>query len=257
MIKKGKNMFLKRLIIFISIAPFFGVSAMQQQKSQQQESQDHLFILLQKLVSHDKDNSIIIFPIKTNDLHDTKTKRKKSEEILSDIALNGVRVSLGLITEIAGKSFLVVDNKVDNYEDDPAQLEGWLCRLADKEIIKKSVNSESTESYGASFIVYNMPYYKQNEGCFDWAYGENLCDLLEHRKDACLVLIDEDIYNKKEDIVHAIYRQFYGKKKVLQYDKTYQKLTEYEPGLFSEIPFPTIMFWSALASVGLYCVMQS
>jgi hypothetical protein len=224
---------------------------------QQQDAQDHVFILLQDLVRLDNKDSIIIFPIKTNILEDETAKRKKSETVLSDIALNGIRVSLELNIADTGKSFLAIDNKVNDYEEDPACFQGLLCKKVDEKIVKNKVNCTSTESHESSFIVYNMPYYKQDTGCFDWAYGNDLCELIRFRNEPCLVLIDEDIYNKKEDIVDEIYRRFYGKKKVFQYDKNAQKLTEYKPCFLSEIPFPTVIFWAAVAGVGLYYSMSS
>lgn len=230
----------------------FNLSAMQKQRET-----DHIHILLQDLVRSNTKNSIVIVPFKTNDLEKGTVKRKTSESVLYSNALNGVRVSLELNIPQSGKAFLLVDNKADNYEENPTHSHAWLCKKVDENPTKYRIACSSSDAYESSFIVYNMPYYKQNKGSFDWAYGEDLCDLICYREEPCLVLIDEDIFNQKEDVVHEIYARFYGKKKVLQYDKESQKYTEYEPGLLSAMPFSVMVVWAALATVGLYCLMPS
>jgi len=240
-----------KMIVMICCTMLFNLSAMQKQ-----HETELIHILLQDLVQRDNTNSIVIVPFKTNNLQDKTAKRKASETTLCNIALNGVRVCLGLHIPEPGKAFLLVDNKADNYEENPTHSHAWLCKKEDEKPTKYRIDSSSSAIYDSSFIVYNMPYYKHNEGCFDWAYGDDLCDLISWRDEPCLVLIDEDIYNKKEDTVDEIYRRFYGKKKVLQYDKESQKYTEYEPSLLSAIPFSIKVFWAAVAGVGLYYSMS-
>lgn len=242
-----------RIMLILCCALFLNVSAMKEQSQQ-----DQMWTLVRKLVRPGNEDSIIVFSFKTNTLSDKREKRRESETVLSDIALRGIRLSLLLDTATVGKKFLFVDNKVTHYEKNPACSQGLLVSKGmHGETPKENVSLKSTGSYNSSFIVYNMPYYKQDEGCFNWAYGEDLRDIICYRKEPCLILIDEDIYNKQEDIIDEIYRRFYGKKKILQYDKKSQSLTEYKPCLLSGTLLPTMVLWAAVATVGLYYAMPS
>lgn len=230
---------------------FFNISAMQLHPLQ--ISHEHVLILLQHLVGPDKKNSVIIFPIKTNDLKDEKIKRRKSEEELSGIALNAVRISLLLDSQTAGKSFLIMGNcDVVDYERQPAHSQGMLCKQVKKEVIKNVIDCSSI-SPNSSFIIYNMPYCKQDEG---WrAYSKDLEGLLYYQKEPCLILIDEDIYSS--DITDEIYKKFHGKKKVLEYEKLFQKLKEYQPSFLSETSFPMMAFCAGVVVAGLFYFMPS
>jgi hypothetical protein len=242
-----------KVVVMIFGAIFFNMSAMHI-KTDWQNAQDYVLLLVQDLVQRDDKNSIVIVPFKTNVLQDGTAKREASETMLSDIALNGVRVCLALNIPQAGKSFLVIDNKVNDYEEDPACFQGLLCKKVDEKIVENKVNRTSTESYESSFIVYNMPYYKHDEKILTWPYGHEFGDLLSGTKKPCLVLIDEDIYNKEKDV---LCRQFCGKRKILEYNKELQSYTEYKPSVLPGISFSSAIFWGALITVGLYYIMPS
>lgn len=247
-----------KVVVMISCALFFNISAMKKYKIQRMLNEEiHILTLLDKLVCSDNKNSIIVFPIKTSALQDERARRKESEEILSDITINGLRMHLQVTNnETAGKAFLILDNKVDDHKKNPVSCRGLLCKKIDGEIIKQEVNYGSREADESSFIIFNMPYYKQGDGCFEWAYAHELFDFLGHREDPCLVFIDENIYNKV-DPIDRIYKRFYGKKKNFKYDKFSHNLEEYKPSFLSEISFYEMVGWAALATVGLYYIMPS
>ena len=241
------------MIIMMCCVLFSTISSMQKQ-----HETELIHILLQDLVQSDNKNSIVIVPFKTNDLQGGTAKRKESEKILSNIALNGVRVCLELNIPQAGKSFLVVDNKGGNCKKNPTRHsdQGSLCKKAKTGITNDRVNCQTIAAQEASYIIYNMPYYRRDADCFYCAYLDDLYDHLRGRQAPCLAIIDEDVYSR-EDIVDEIYRRFCGKKKILLFDKKFQKYTEYQPSLVSQIGFPIVMTCGVLVMVGLFYLTPS
>ena len=237
-----------KIMIVISGALFFHISAMQ--SAQQLQLQVH--IVLQKLMNDVGEDSIIIFPVQTGKTYDKQLARKESQKLLSTIALEGVRECLNVKSTVMGTTFLVATNKVDTNEtNSTCSDQGVLRKKTSTKIVKKGVCLESWRVNNASFIVYNMPYYNNSEVSFNAAYGRDFFECIDQKKSPCLVLIDEDIYDRNYQ-EYNIYQLFEGKKKVFVCDRKYGILKKYNPAVFTETSC-CVFSLGVLCSALLFC----
>jgi hypothetical protein len=233
---------------------FFELSAMQ---IEQLSLKVHMCALLQCLVK-DKDvgeNSIIIFPVQTENAKNEQLKRIESQRVLSKIALKGVDTFLNSNSAVTGTTFLIATNRVDiNQTDSTCSEHGLLRKKTRTKILKKEVHLDSLNADKASFVVYNMPYYNKNGIGFNGAYGCDFFECIYQKKAPCLVLMDEDIYDHHHQ-EYNMHELFNGNKKIFLYDTKSGILKKYNYPLFTETScciFSFGVLWSALLLCGYF-----